>query len=483
MHSSKLIQVLRTLSKEELRAFKDYLENTPIISAKSSELKYLLLFKNIYKYGPEFESTALVKEKIYKKIYPSQTYAAGKLEKLMSNLFSMFQDFIVFQYSDVDRELNRILVLSDFYRKNKLNNLAELNLKKYHNLVSKTIQKDTTFFYDSFLLEKHIVKYQTMFLSSNQKTSFDKVQSSLDIYYLIEKLEQACQMLAIHQNVIPLKVDENLIMLDHLKPLLDIGYYDVPIIKVYYKAYLFLSCENENIEQEFLDFEDEFNRYSKYLLPEQYAPLASIIRYYCIKQYRREKKGYLEKLFYLYKDHLEKGYLYFEKKISAISLSNIVEIGLNMNEHEWVLQFITAHKDKISDALIAAEVYHLNLAIYNFHLSKYNKALDCLEDNYQSFFYRIKARRLEIKIYHELDHVLLNPKIDAFKIFVYRISTNKLSKRRKDGNRDFVDMLKQINLPKTFRNDKRIKKLHDKIMSLKFIEEKDWLVKKLNELR
>jgi len=82
-----------------------------------------------------------------------------------------------------------------------------------------------------------------------------------------------------------------------------------------------------------------------------------------------------------------------------------------------------------------------------------------------------------------MKHVLLAPKMDAFKIYIYRFSTKKMTQKHKQANQNFIDLLKQIHLPRTFQNERRINKLITKINTFKFVHEKEWLLEKLEELR
>ena len=479
MHTSKLIQVLKTFSRKEIKDFGRYLN---IAKGKSGE-QCKALFKVIFKYHPDYKSSGLKKEKVFKRTYPTQIYNTGKLEKIMSHLFGLLQEFIVYQNSGIEKELHQIRVLTDFYIKKELYSFAEVNIKKYHKILKTEIKSDTSSFYDSFLLEKLVVEYQTLFYTSKKAIEASRVHLSLDSFYVFEKLELACRLLAVNRYLYPVVLEKKLTILEHLSPLLEDDFFDVPIIKLYYKAYNFLNCEEENIAQKFMEFEQALEVHYHSIPEEQLIPLVTIIRNYYIKQYHKGVEGYLEKTFYIYKDHLERGYLYVKDGLFASTMMNIVFSGLRLKKYDWVLNFIQTHKEKIIGTPSPVEAYKLNLANYYFHTAEYDRALDLLGYNYEDVYYKLIAKRMEIKIYFERNHLLLTPKIDAFKILIYRLPPNVISKKHKEGNRDFIDVLKQINLPKTYKNEKRIEKLATKISTSKFINEKDWLFEKLDALR
>ena len=129
------------------------------------------------------------------------------------------------------------------------------------------------------------------------------------------------------------------------------------------------------------------------------------------------------------------------------------------------------------------EIYANNLARYYFELKKFDQALDCLAQNYDDTYYKIAAKLIEIKIYYEQENDLLEYKMQAFKVYLHRISTSLLPEVHKKGFKNFIDLLKQICHPSTLNNLARITKLQQKLKDRKVIAERDWLQQKLEEMR
>jgi len=482
MNDSKLVQVLKKLTKEEFRGFKKNL-NELAIGDKVKIKNSLTLFNLLSPYYPVFNKNDVSKCEVFAKLYPEEPYKTGKLEKQMSYLFGLLQEFIVSEKNGDQLALHQLLILYTFYCNRGLDNLAAIQIRKYQKSISKTSNNDATFFYDTFLLEKEVSNQQAIFLDRKETSSFSNALEHLDLYYILEKLELACRLLAIHRFVFPVDLEKSLVLLDHLRPLLDEEYFEEPLIKVYYKAYCFLSADTDDeIESAFKLFEESLELYQPSISEKQSLPLHTIVRNYCVIQYHRGVKNYLRKGFEVYKDHLSKGYLYMNDQLFAGTLANIAGYGLKLREYDWVFNFINDHKDKIIGTN-AAEVYHLNIADYYFHTRDYEKALDYLRKPYEDTYFKLKAKRLEIKIYYELKHVLLGPKIDAFKIYIYRFPSEKITQKQKMANRNFIDLLKQIQLPRTFQNEKRIDKLIDKVYSFPSLHDREWLVEILENLR
>jgi len=70
MQNSKLITLLKALSPEEFRQFYRYIR-TPFFT-KSADL--LKLYEAIRKHYPDFNSPKLEKERLFKHLYPKETF-------------------------------------------------------------------------------------------------------------------------------------------------------------------------------------------------------------------------------------------------------------------------------------------------------------------------------------------------------------------------------------------------------------------------
>ena len=73
--------------------------------------------------------------------------------------------------------------------------------------------------------------------------------------------------------------------------------------------------------------------------------------------------------------------------------------------------------------------------------------------------------------------------MDAFKIFIYRLPEGSFNRRSKEMNRNFIDLLRQIKLPKTLGHPDRIDKLAEKVRASPQLSDKEWLLDKLELMR
>ncbi len=91
------------------------------------------------------------------------------------------------------------------------------------------------------------------------------------------------------------------------------------------------------------------------------------------------------------------------------------------------------------------------------------------------------ARRLELKIYYELQSELLPSKIDAFKMYISRAGNKTFSPNLSELFTNFGNFVLQLSqsLP---GDKKRSEQLISRIEAKKLVGERGWLLEKAREL-
>ncbi|MBS1493612.1 MAG: hypothetical protein JST55_08880 [Bacteroidetes bacterium] len=103
MFSNIAIDLLKTLSKEELKKFDVFL-NSPYFNTNAAVVR---LFNAIKKHAPDFIDKSLTREKLFTKVYPGKDYSELSLRTRLSELTDLLRKFISIQYFEQD----------DFYKK------------------------------------------------------------------------------------------------------------------------------------------------------------------------------------------------------------------------------------------------------------------------------------------------------------------------------------------------------------------------------
>src|SRR5437870_5390578 len=110
MIRSKVIDVLKIFTTEELKRFKLFL-NSPF---HNTNKKVIQLYELVRKYSPEFNNEKLKKEYLFKKLYPDKQYNDIVMRILISDLIKLAEDFIVHS-SIINNETESRKYLLNFY--------------------------------------------------------------------------------------------------------------------------------------------------------------------------------------------------------------------------------------------------------------------------------------------------------------------------------------------------------------------------------
>lgn len=473
MQSSKLLATIRSFNEEEVEQFVRY-SNIMVDFEKgySEILRTMLDF--IITNRDQQEDNLLSKKTVFAILYPKETYSKSKIEHLMYRLHRITKKFIINQSDEL--ETTQLLKLADFYKTKKLHQLFNSTIKEINKKQETEHRKSLGYYQDKFFLEQEILNYHCYFNKRNEGLNVVNTLEALDAYYLITKLEYACLLLSQSMDT-PLPKDEVTSMVSMTKELIE-NTKELPILELYYLVFLML--QNFEEEQYYKDFTTLLHAHLNDISDDHIKSFQAYARNYCVEQYNRGKVDYLRQTFELYKFHLAQGYIYYDNKLMPGTFQTIISIATKFKQYDWILEFLVSHKDRLMGTSFPEDIYNFNLANYYFCIREYDKVIDCLKSTYDDPHYTIAAKRLEIKTYFEMQFVLLETKINNFKLFVYRMSN--MPKERVEANNNFINMVKQILHPKTISNPKRIQKLIDKISSIKRITEKEWLLEKLEEM-
>jgi hypothetical protein len=185
--------------------------------------------------------------------------------------------------------------------------------------------------------------------------------------------------------------------------------------------------------------------------------------------------------FELQKEHLAKGFLYYEGKLSSGAFLALVKNGLKFKQFEWTYQIIEAHENLIIGDNENRDYYSFAKALYLSEIKKFNEALEILPISFNESTFTSIARRLEIKLHYELKSELLTYKIDAYKMYVNRTLPKYALENDQANQLNFINIV--IQLVNSAPNDrKRAEQILRRIQEKKQVGEKEWLIEKVKQL-
>ncbi len=480
MHQSKLVVILKSLDKNELNRLHRFLEH-PYFAQIKQKQKALELLRYLLPFHPQFDQPALEKSQVYTQIFDKKDYSASKLDKLVNRLLQAVKLFVAWEELRLDERSGEWqLWQARYFRRKNLGIAFQQTIQQARRWRERATRRGQDFYLLEYQLEREAAEFNSLFNQRKEDLNLPQTIEQLDIFYLTAKLEYACSLLAQRKHHIALPGTENefadIEQMIERRPNLR-----VPIVEVYYRAFLLLRRGGQ--EADYLQLLEALRANEHQIPLPQVLAIEAICRSHCIHKYNEGHQQYLGYAFALYKQQLESGHLYYEGGLLAGTFRNVIQIGLKLKDFAWVWQFMEDHQDRLVGTETPEAVYRFNLANYYFAKQDYDLALQHLELDIQDTYYKIAARRLELKIYYEQQSPILDNRIAAFKTFIFRISKKLLSNLARRGNNNFINLLRQVNSTRTLRNTPRIEKLTEKIKRLGAIVEREWLLEKLGELK
>ncbi len=115
MKDTKLVQTLKTFTKEEIKSFEKFIASPYFNNGRN----YLPLFNELNKFSPDYENEHLTQEYLYKKIYPSRKFNRQVMWNQVSQLEKLAMEFLL-QTALKKNKVERYIILIDELSQRKL---------------------------------------------------------------------------------------------------------------------------------------------------------------------------------------------------------------------------------------------------------------------------------------------------------------------------------------------------------------------------
>lgn len=470
MHQSKLISLLKTFTKKEIREFGSFVR-----SEFFNKNKQLIEFSDyVCKFYPEFAANELEKEEVFVKLFPNQKYDEPKMRYMMSDLTLLLEEYISVNYFMEDDFYKKFFLIKSFNER-KLDKFFNQNLEDINVFNQKKTFRDSEFYFNQYLIEE--VSYE--FTSERRNRSFDislqEVVDNLEFNYLAKSLKYYCEMVN-RSNILSVKY--NLNFFDELiQYLLKGDFNDKPAIKIYLSIYQTLSgSDNQDVYFELLE---QLQHYSHLFKQKEQRDMFVFAQNYCIKRINGGYDGAIEQMFDLYQMMVDKKLIYEGKYVSQPDFKNIITVGLRLNKIEWVEQFIEGFKNDLNPEF-AENATTYSQAWIHFSRKEYDKSRRMLlKVEFNDVYYHLDSKSLLLKVYYEMNEFdAFFSLVDAFRIYLKR---NKfISETQRNNYQNFVNMANKLMKLKS-RGQKFSSDLIEEINNTKPMADLVWLQLKMSE--
>lgn len=363
-------------------------------------------------FGAETQCIVYEKTFTYKPV-PKEVLSKNQRSLLnikMNTLMHLAEQFLATQ-AIKENESYKCELLYDTLLKRKQYWLLNRHLKKHKKELGQKKEKDLAYYAHQSKVEQVVFDYLNHSGQLIQEDNLPDLIGSLDIHYLLNKLD--LQLTALSMRHIPGKKQYDLSSMAAMTELLDLPQYaEHPLIIIYRANVALMETESD---------EPYFNLLNLLVQYESLIPISILKGFYttavnyCANQIRLTKSDYIRNMFDLYKVMDAKNLLIDNGFISRSNLKNIITAACRVEEFAWAEEAIERYRPYLRRA-IRASVCHFNLGVIAFHQKDYDAAHNkFIQVDRIDTIYDINTRILILKCLYESENDYSEPTMQAFR--------------------------------------------------------------------
>lgn len=473
MYNSKLYSILEHFNKYEQNRCRKYIQSPYFNKAQELIDLYEIFIKRIN----SASQRSFTKEIIWKKLVPKKTFDDVRFRKFCSDLLKLVEGYLGQQIYE-DSRLEHATNLMQSISKRKLDKLYNSTISSARRLSEKQPFRNADYYLHQYKIENSYYSIVEEDSKRSVKTdgNVEKIANNLDYFYLSEKLRLLCTAIARQK----FKNQEyNLLFIeDILKNAERKEISHILPIAIYYRIFLVNSFPEE--KENYYQLKSQLSQHSlKFPQDEAYSMYIFAINY-CILNINKGNSNFLEELFELYNDLINKEIIFIKNELSPWTLKNIVVIALRLGKYNWTENFINKYKDRLPEASRENAVTY-NLAQVYFYQKKYEKVIPLLHAvEYEDLSYNLGSKSMLIATYYETDEIEpLYHLFESFRTYLNRHKDIPANRRKNYGN--LIKYTKKLTRIRPGDNA-ALKKLKEEVENTKNIASINWLKEKIAEL-
>lgn len=409
MKNSKLIEILRTFTEEELDGLQKVIDS-PFFGIERNVSEF---YSYVRKYSPDFTSDDLEEDVAFENLYPGETFKPAKFNNFKHIIIVAAEDFLVFNRLRND-ELEYYIILSRAYRDKKLENnalkLIELAEKNLINGFS--VRKDyiSKFKRISQIKNEHYTQLNDTTNVIRTKANYFKRSSEQFLWDYIDIFGSKVPAESTYGKILDTKfmqaVKDFFDVESFLENVSDEKEENTPYIKISYHLMKILNMPKGTADDHYYKLRDlffeELEKKEKSLLDtEEKNTLFSYMLNYCAQQFNMK---FMEEALKVYKAMLgENAFTESNGFMNQVGYRNIVKTCVSVKESVWLESFIKKYTDEL-DPENREDMRNLANADLFFVKKEFDKALESVSKVTEKFnLIKFDVRILTLKILYELN--------------------------------------------------------------------------------
>ncbi len=472
MRNTKLYSILEHFDKYETNRLRKYLQS-PYFNKNQTLID---LFERLVADVQSEKKRGLEKEDVWTLLGLPQPFDDVRFRKYYSDLLKLVEGFLCQQVYEAD-PVRQAADLIQAVGHKKMEKLYNSTMKTARRLSEDQPYRHAQHHLKQYLIELsyyHMMEFET---KRGARTNVEEIANNLDAFYLAEKLRIFASVLT-QQHFVSQQYKVKLIdeILAYLRSHDD--YQNTPAVAVYFQV--FLTVTEQDSFDHYFKLKELLDQYGLVFPKDEALTIYYSAINYCIRQINHGNQDFLEELFILYNQLIDKEIIFLNDEFSPWDFRNIVVIALRLGRYEWVERFIHDFNHKIP------EMYRDNAVTYNlaqlyFYQKKYDKVIEQLRNvEYEDVSYNLNSKTMLLTTYYETDeYEPLYSLFDSFRTYINR--QNNIPKDRKENYKNLIKFTKK--LTKIMPGDKEaVQKLKEEIAATGNVASLPWLQEKIEEL-
>mgnify|MGYP005666546909 CR=1 FL=1 len=474
MQNSKLLNLVKSFSPEEWKAFGLFLQSP----YHNTSQQALLLYRYLENCYPKFPSEQVNRKQIYSIIYPNEEkYIDRRLRDLFSGMTQLIHSFLTLEQLQKEATLSERLAIEAL---NNHKQYREAN-KKSDALVNSLEEASQSTLSDYAHLQwLHHQRYfhaettQQAHLANHLRKAYE----SADDFYYLSKLRCVSEFLA---RAFQIQEDQPFDQ-KQIQKLLDDS-------QPFESKNLLLKCYRHLV----LVFREK-GRYSwplyqelKHIFFKNWQGLPDVevqIFYkhmynYLVNMTRQNEELYEPEKLILYRFAIGHNLLVYDNTLSLVTFTNIAFLGSKVGAFEWTENFITSHQKYLHHEN-RNEVVALSWAALAFYKKEWRKARDQIIQLYfRNVNFELFRRSLLLRTHFEIyvnfgeGDESFSTHVDTFQHFLNRKETVQRSKAKPYLN--LIRFTKRLARLKYDPNQRSLKRLKQDIKNCEQLIFKPWI--------
>ncbi len=464
MHQSKLARQLRILSAPELKRLLQFLKS-PFYNANPAIVKLYLLLRE---HHPKFESPALAKEKVFRKLFPGRAYDHQKLLNLMSDFTTLLEQYLVALQLEKEEMEQKKLLLRAYLERPDCYDVFEKKVWELDKALDATPYRDEHYFREKKDLNLLYFGHPGTDMVADGREALHNALKHFEALNALTSAKLQCSLNEWENAVGVGKTIANAPNETHTA---------IPLLMLYEKLTALQRVPDASINlQELVDM---FLAHVMTIRPEDRLNILKIMLSHCNRLINRGNTEFLTTSFELYKTGLEHGCFLVNGKLNELTFHNIVTAGTRCREFDWTHHFMENYQDAL-DASVRENALALAMGQWYIEQQEYTKAIEILNHTFSEPQDIYKSKGLTIRAWCELYWTddsyfdLLLAQLDALEKYVRR--NRNVAPRMSEGMLKFTGYTRKLALLKWDGKDTAGLKVE--ILNEPNVVLKNWLLSK-----